>query len=174
MIRRVVKYIFIFFGGVFLVLFILCFTSGPFWVWYDMSTKYAGMHRPPEVIIILGGGGMPSESGLMRCWYGAKAANYFYRARVVVALPGDTADSLSSISQMKKELVLRGVDARRISLEAVGTNTRAQVINIKKLITNYELRITRAQDIKPNTQRNQVRSVKSEVRNQKVKESKSQ
>jgi uncharacterized SAM-binding protein YcdF (DUF218 family) len=30
---------------------------------------------------------------------------------------------------MKKELVLRGVDARRISFEAVGTDTRAQAMN---------------------------------------------
>jgi uncharacterized SAM-binding protein YcdF (DUF218 family) len=129
MIRRILKYILIFFGCLFLILFIFCFTSGPFWTWYKMSTKYAGIHRPPEVIVILGGGGMPSESGLMRCWYGAKAANYFYRAKVIVALPGDTTDSLSSIQQMKKELVLRGIDAKRISFEAVGTNTRAEARN---------------------------------------------
>ena len=130
MIRRILKYILIFFGCVFLVLFIFCFTSGPFWTWYYMSTKYAGIHRPPGVIVILGGGGMPSESGLMRCWYGAQAANYFYRAKVIVALPGDTTDSLSSVCLMKKELVLRGVAAERISFEATGTNTRAEAINL--------------------------------------------
>ena len=154
MIRRILKYILIVFGGLFLILFVFCFTSGPFWTWYNLSTKYAGIHRPPDVIVILGGGGMPSESGLMRCWYGAKAANYFYRARVVVALPGDTTDCLSSIRQMKQELVLRGIDARRISFEAVGTNTRAEAIN--------QVRSVKCEV------RNQVRSVKCEVRNQKM------
>jgi uncharacterized SAM-binding protein YcdF (DUF218 family) len=155
MIRRILKYILIVFGCLFLILFIFCFTSGAFWAWYKMGTKYAGVHRPPEVIVILGGGGMPSESGLMRCWYGAKAANYFYRAKVVVALPGDTTDSLSSVSQMKKELVLRGVDARRISFEAVGTDTRAQAMN--------QVRSVKCQ-VQKESQRNQVRNVKCEMR----------
>jgi len=140
MIRRILKYILIFFGCLFLFLFVFCFTSGPFWTWYRLSTKYAGIHRPPGVIVILGGGGMPSESGLMRCWYGAKAANYFYNAKVIVALPGDTTDSLSSVNLMKKELVLRGVLAERISFEAAGTNTRAEAKNVFNGISNIDQR----------------------------------
>jgi len=142
MILRILKYILFFFGCLFFILLIFCLTSAPFWVWYNLSTKHAGIHRPPEFIVVLGGGGMPSESGLMRTWYAARVGNHFSQSKIIIALPGDTADSLSSVYQMKEELILRGISGKRISFESNGTNTRAQAINIKKLITNYELRIT--------------------------------
>jgi uncharacterized SAM-binding protein YcdF (DUF218 family) len=139
---RFLKYTFLSLGCIFFILVALSFTPGPFWTWYKMSMKYAGIHRPPDAIIVLGGGGMPSESGLMRCWYAAKAANHFPHAKVIVALPGDTADRLSSVIGMKKELILRGIAGDRIILEDSGANTRAQAMNIKKIITDYGLRIT--------------------------------
>ena len=131
---RILKTILIVSGCLFLTLFLLCFTTAPFWTWYRLSTKYAGIHRPPDVIIVLGGGGMPSESGLMRCWYGAKAATYYNRSGVIVALPGDTTDSMSSVNRMKRELVLRGVESERIRVEDAGTNTRSQALNIYSLL----------------------------------------
>jgi len=39
-------------------------------------------------------------------------------------------------------MVLRGITPERIMLEDSGTNTRAQAINIQKLITIYDLRLT--------------------------------
>jgi uncharacterized SAM-binding protein YcdF (DUF218 family) len=129
-------------GSIFLLLVGLAFTSAPFWIWYDMGTKKAGIHRPPDYIVVMGGGGMPSESGLMRCWYAAKAANHFTRARVIIALPGDVTDSLSSVSQMKQELVLRGISPERIMFEDSGTNTRAEAVNVYKLISDSS-RVTR-------------------------------
>ena len=133
MIRRILKYIFVSFGCLFLILFTLCLTPAPFYTWYTMSSKYAGIHRPPEVIVVLGGGGMPSESGLMRTWYAAKLGNHFNRSKIIIALPGDTTDSLSSVCQMKDELILRGIAPGRISFEPLGTNTRAQAMNIAKI-----------------------------------------
>ena len=85
---------------------------------------------------------MPSESGLMRCWYASKVANHFTRARIIIALPGDAKDSLSSVNQMKQEMVLRGVAPERIFLEDSGTNTRAEVLNIFKIISNIECRMS--------------------------------
>jgi uncharacterized SAM-binding protein YcdF (DUF218 family) len=129
-IRRILKYLLLFCGCVFFILFIFCMTTAPFWTWYRLSTKYAGIHRPPEVIVVLGGGGMPSESGLMRTWYTARIGNHFQKSKIIIALPGDTLDPLSSVCQMKAELVLRGISGKRISFESLGTNTRAQAINI--------------------------------------------
>ena len=130
----------IIFGSVFLLQIILALTSAPFWIWYGMGTKHAGISRPPDYIVVLGGGGMPSESGLMRCWYAGKAAGFFPNAKVIIALPGDTADSLSSVRGMKRELILRGIAPERILFEDSGTNTRAQAINIFKRISNIEQR----------------------------------
>ena len=142
MIMRILKYIFVSLGCLFIILILLSLTSAPFWTWYRMSVKHAGINRPPDVIVLLGGGGMPSESGLIRTWYAAKAGNHFTHARIIIALPGDTLNSLSSICQMKKELMLHGISGNRISLEHLGTNTRAQAMNCKTIITNYHLPFT--------------------------------
>jgi uncharacterized SAM-binding protein YcdF (DUF218 family) len=131
---RILKIILITMGTFALVMIILAFTTAPFWIWYGFSTKYAGINRPPDYIVVLSGGGMPSESGLIRCWYAAKTANHFPEARVIISLPGDTTDSLSSVNLMKKEMIIRGVDKARIILEAEGTNTRAQAMQVKKMI----------------------------------------
>jgi uncharacterized SAM-binding protein YcdF (DUF218 family) len=135
MILRILKYISITLGCLFFILFVLSLTSVPFRAWYGMGMKYSGIHRPPDVIVVLGGGGMPSESGLMRCWYAARAASHFTRAKVIIALPGNASDSLSSINSMKDELILRGIKADRILLEDSGTNTRAEALNIRKIVT---------------------------------------
>jgi len=121
-------------GGMFTVAVILALTSAPFWMWYSLSASKAGINRPPDYIVLLGGGGMPSENGLIRSWYAAKSANYFSRAKVIIALPGDSRDSLSSINGMKKELIIRGVAPERILLEDSGTNTRAEALYICRLI----------------------------------------
>jgi uncharacterized SAM-binding protein YcdF (DUF218 family) len=126
-------------GFFFLAQIILAFTPAPFYIWYNHSLSKGGIHRPPDYIIVLGGGGMPSETGLMRCWYGAKAANYFTRSKVIIALPGNIHDSLSSLSLMIKELIIRGIAEERILVEDSGANTRAQAANIKLTIDNLQL-----------------------------------
>jgi uncharacterized SAM-binding protein YcdF (DUF218 family) len=140
--KKFLKIFMISLGGIFAFIIVLAFTSGPFWMWYDLSVSKAGVNRPPDYIVVLGGGGMPSESGLMRCWYTAKTANYFTRAKVIIALPGNARDSLSSINGMKKELVIRGIAPERILLEDSGTNTRAEALNVLKIISNIDQRIS--------------------------------
>ncbi len=140
--KKFLKIFMISMGGMFALIIILAFTSGPFWMWYGLSVSKASLNRPPDYIVVLGGGGMPSESGLMRCWYAAKTANYFNRAKVIVALPGNTRDSLSSINGMKKELVIRGVAPERIIFEDSGTNTRAEALNVLNIISNIDQRIS--------------------------------
>jgi uncharacterized SAM-binding protein YcdF (DUF218 family) len=120
-------------GVVFVLQVLLALTPLPFHVWYRMGMKYSGISRPPDYIVVLGGGGMPSESGLMRCWYAAKAGGYFPDSKILIALPGDTADSLSSVNGMKNELILRGIAPERILFEDSGTNTRAQALNILRV-----------------------------------------
>lgn len=137
--RKILRIILFFLGAISLFSIIMAFTSLPFHVWYNHSLAEAGIHRPPDYIIILGGGGMPSETGLMRTWYGAKAANYFTRSKIIIALPGNSKDSSSSLNLMKRELIMRGISPERILLEDSGTNTRAQAINILRRITNSPL-----------------------------------
>lgn len=121
-------------GIFFLLCVMLALTEKPFWGYYWLGTSKTEMKWKPEVIIVLGGGGMPSQSNLMRGWYAASAARSFPEAKVILSMPGDISDSLSTPQLMKKELILRKVSAENISFENQGTNTRAQALNCSTLL----------------------------------------
>lgn len=104
-------------------------TELPFWGYHWLGTSQSELKWQPETIVLLGGGGMPSQSNLMRSWYVEKAAKSFPEATIIIAMPGEITDSLSTPQLMKKELLIRGVDAAMISFEAKATNTRAQALN---------------------------------------------
>lgn len=119
-------------GALSLVPVMLAFTTIPFRLWYDLGKRTCEIHRPPDYIVLMGGGGMPSESGLIRCWYTSAVAEKFPRAKVIIALPGDTSNLFSSVIAMKNELILRGVAPDRIIYEPIGTNTRSQAMQIRQ------------------------------------------
>ena len=80
----------------------------------------------PDWIIILGGGGIPSESGLIRCFYGAEAWKETSSATCIVSLSADENPEESSVGLMKQELLIRGVPASHIDMEWKAVNTRQQ------------------------------------------------
>jgi uncharacterized SAM-binding protein YcdF (DUF218 family) len=82
----------------------------------------------PGYIIFLGGSGMPSESNLIRSWYTASIAGVYPDSKVVVVMPGEISDSLSTPRRMERELMIRGIKQDRIILETKGTNTRSQAL----------------------------------------------
>jgi len=137
LIRRVWKVsriVLVAFGSVSLIALILAFTSVPFWARYHLGTAKAGIAGVPDYIIVLGGGGIPGCSGLMRTYFGAEAAAAYPSALVIVAMPGNFSDSNSTLGKMKQELVLRGVAPERILPEDSGVNTRAQALRIREMI----------------------------------------
>jgi len=136
---RIGKVFLITLGSIAAIMIILAFTSAPFWIRYNLGTAKSAITGVPDYIVVLGGGGIPSESGLMRTYYGAKAAKQFPKAIIIVALPGDIEDSLSSVNQMKQELIVRGVAPERIMLEDSGMNTRAEALFVKEIIENNSL-----------------------------------
>lgn len=122
-------------GGVlFFLVIALCWTPYPWRMYHWLSMPDARLEIDPEWIVVLGGGGIPSESGLMRTYYGAQAAERFPDARIMVALPEYDGSKNSSLRRMRGELVLRGVSAERIHLEPRGSNTRAQAVEIRQLV----------------------------------------
>ena len=88
----------------------------------------------PEWIVILGGSGLPSTSTLLRTYYGAQCALAHPRARCVVALPAHGEPGESAVGRMRDELILRGVDRRRIVMETEGRNTHEQAVNVARLL----------------------------------------
>ena len=131
---RILRNLFMVVGIFFSACVILALTEQPYWGYYWLGTSKAELKWKPEVIVVLGGGGMPSQSNLMRGWYAGNAAKSFPDATVVIATPGSISDSLSTPSVMKRELILRGVNPGNIVFEEQGTNTRAQALNCKKII----------------------------------------
>ena len=130
--RKILRMIILFLGGVLLIMITLSFTSLPFWADYHLGVSSSTLSKNPDVIIIMGGSGIPSQNGLIRCYYGAQAALNFPEARIIIALPGDTLDTESSVRLMGQELIIRGVDSTRIIYENEGTNTRWEALNVKK------------------------------------------
>lgn len=130
--KKFIKNLLVLFGTISLVMLLLSLTSIPFWAHYYLGIYGDSFKENPEAIVVLGGSGMPSSEGLMRTYFAAKIAREYQNVPIIIALPGDTLDSSSSVKLMARELILRGVDSVRISFENEGTNTRWEALNVKK------------------------------------------
>jgi uncharacterized SAM-binding protein YcdF (DUF218 family) len=126
-------------GVIFLISVILAFTTVPFYAMYRLAIAKGKPVKDPTAIVLLGGAGMPSENGLMRCYYTAEFAKRFPKSQVVVAIPGKVSDSTDSPQLLAKELEFRGVADERISFEDKGRNTRQQALNLAQRWQNNGL-----------------------------------
>ena len=152
--HTVIKWLIYFFNRIFLILgiatflaFIFSFTDYPFWAYYWLGTHNAGLESPPDMVVLMGGGGMPSPDGLIRCYYAAEIAHLYPESKVIIAIPADTSLHENSPELlMKEELKMRGVDTTRIIYEKEGYSTHTQAMNIfsmlgKEAIDTLALRI---------------------------------
>ena len=134
-ILRIIKYFFFATGTFLIVCLILAFTSLPFWMRYHLGTAVPQIkNQKPDYIVMLGAGGIPEGKNMVRLYHTAKISKEFPKAHIIIALPGDTTDTLSSISLMKKELLIRNISKQRITSENIGNNTHNEVLSIKKII----------------------------------------
>ncbi len=122
------------FGIIFSIIICLAFTTLPYWMYYHLGNSSPKLTANPKYIVVMSGGGIPSKSGLMRTYTAAKMAEQFENAQLIITMPGDTTDTTSASYLMKKELMIRGIDEKRIRFENQGTNTRSQAIEVKKII----------------------------------------
>jgi uncharacterized SAM-binding protein YcdF (DUF218 family) len=115
---------------------VLSFTDIPFHAYYWLGTHNAGLDAEPDLIVLLGGGGMPSADGLLRCYSAAAVAAEYPGCDIIIAIPQDTAlAGYSPEKLMAKELFIRGIDSSRFVFESQGINTFTQVLNIRKMFT---------------------------------------
>ena len=120
------------FGILFLISLILSFTTLPFWGYYWLVTSESQNTQKPDYIVLLGGGGMPSESNLMRAFFVFKAATESLESQIVISIPGNAADPNSTAHLVAAELINKGIDSTRILYEELGTNTRSQALNLQQ------------------------------------------
>lgn len=109
------------------VMLFLAFTRYPYEAHRWLGTA-AGQCRDkePQVIVLLGGSGMPSGDEMLRLYYSSEWAKNSRQAQVVVMHPLDTL----VMQAMVDELTMRGVEKERVHREMTGTNTREQAITL--------------------------------------------
>ncbi|MCB0802792.1 MAG: YdcF family protein [Flavobacteriales bacterium] len=124
-----------------LVFVVLAFTNIPYNAYHRLALTKLITNQQVDYIIIMGGDGMPSPSGLVRTYFGAEAGNKNPRAKIIIALPYNEYDSLYQLDLMAHELILKGIDTNRISYEPQGFNTYSQACNIAKMIRDKSKQI---------------------------------
>lgn len=139
MIRKWLLYLlrklFLFLGFMTFVAILFSFTDLPFWAYYWLGTHNSELDLKPDVVVLMGGGGMPSPDGLMRCFFTAEIANMYPGSKIIIAIPADTAKEENSPELlMAVELKLRDIDSNRILYETGGYSTRTQSVNIFNLL----------------------------------------
>lgn len=133
-VQRIIRKITVGLGIFLFVAIILSFTDLPFWAYYWLGTHNADLDQKPNLIVLMGGGGMPSGDGLMRCYSTVNIAFESPDAKILIAVPSDTARKEESPELlMARELILRGIDSTRFIFEPKGSNTYTQVKNIRAL-----------------------------------------
>jgi uncharacterized SAM-binding protein YcdF (DUF218 family) len=129
-ILKIIRSIVLGLGIIFLVVLFLSFTTLPFWGYYWLGTSQSKIIEKPDYIVLLGGGGMPSESSLMRAFFVHRAAVESPESLIIISIPGNSKDSTSTARQVAAELISKGIDRRRILYEQEGTNTRSEALNL--------------------------------------------
>ncbi len=120
-------------GAFFLLMLIISFTTLPFWGIYQLGIFQSNHSSKPDVIVVMGGSGMPSQTALIRTYYAAQISSKYPLVPIIIALPDNLISNNSPLKQMEKELRMRGVRSEVI-FENKGTNTRGQALNIKKML----------------------------------------
>jgi len=128
------KWLFGILGVVAFLLVALAFTDLPYYAYHNLGTRCEPLDENPEIIVVLGGSGMPSPDGLIRTYYAADAALKHEDARIIIAHPKEEDSSTYQLDLMAHELIIRGVDSTRISYEPNGFNTHSQAVNVAQLL----------------------------------------
>lgn len=115
------------------ILLIVAFTDLPYNAYHWLGTSNSEITRKPDVIVLMGGSGMPSPDGLIRTWYTAKAGKRFQSARIIIAHPYGQTDSLNQLALTAHQLVVNGIDSSRIQFAPLGFNTRSQALNVAEI-----------------------------------------
>jgi len=105
------------------------FSSQPWKLYKRLSACPGAVTNEPSHILVMGGSGIPGESGFMRTFYGARAAELHPDADLLVAMPLPAEESDASRAYLD-ELRLRGVPAERMAILPDGRNTREQALRM--------------------------------------------
>lgn len=125
------------FGILFFTMLVLAFTSAPFYLHFNLGQNPNDDVEVsnPQLVMMFGGAGMPSEDNLMRLYHTAALARHF-EVPVLLVHP---EDSLCQ-SEMTRLLRQGGIDSILYMTE--GANTRSQAVELMNAypeLSNKEL-----------------------------------
>jgi uncharacterized SAM-binding protein YcdF (DUF218 family) len=119
---------------VFLLQILLAVTGPPQGIVDWLQMPELAPQETPRNVVVLGGGGIPSGSSLLRTYSAAQYGKNLTGTTFVVALPADGNPETSSVGRMRNELVLRGIPSTAIRMEYRGLNTHEQAVNVQRLL----------------------------------------
>lgn len=105
-----------------------------------LTCKKLPPRETPRVIVVLGGGGIPSTTSLVRLYYAAEYGRGLTGTVFVVSLPSNIDPEHASVGRMRDELVMRGIPTTRIRMETRGLGTRDEAIKVRELLGDEALR----------------------------------
>lgn len=117
---------------------IIAFTDIPYNAYHSLSLQNQKLRTKADVIILMGGDGMPSPNSLMRVYFTSKAAKENKSAKIVIAMPLNEEDSTFQLDLMASELYKNGIDSSRVLFEYKGYNTRSQALEIYKMFSSNQ------------------------------------
>lgn len=106
----------------------------PGWLIGWLAHDAAELDVPPRYVVVLGGGGIPSASGLIRTYYAAEIGTNLTGATFIVSLPCDGDPETNSVGRMRNELVLRGISRSAVRMEYRSFNTHEQAVSIARML----------------------------------------
>lgn len=112
---------------------LLALTDLPYNAYHKLALKKQQLNSKADVIVLMGGDGMPSPNGLMRLYFTAQQAKENPLAKIVIAMPLNEIDSTYQLRLMAKALIQNKIDSNRILYEYQGYNTRTQAQAIRKM-----------------------------------------
>lgn len=112
---------------------LLALTDIPYYAYHKLALKKQQLHSKADVIVLMGGDGMPSPNGLMRLYFTAQLAQENPLAKIIIAMPLNEIDSTYQLRLMAKELMHKNIDSSRILYEYDGFNTRTQAVALSKM-----------------------------------------
>jgi len=121
-------------AAVFVVQCIMALTGPPRALVDWLTCENLKPQETPRTIVVLGGGGIPSTSSLIRLYYAAEYGRNMTGTTFVVSLPSNIDPERASVGRMRDELVMRGIPASRIRMETRGLGTRDEAVKVRELL----------------------------------------
>lgn len=130
---QTVRAVFMMLGILVFLFAVYLFSPFPWRIYKRLWAVPDTSNAPVTHILVMGGSGIPGESGLIRTFYAAEAARQHPDAEMLIAMPLGASESPASGAYLN-EIRLRGISTNRVQILDGGRNTREQALRLAKAL----------------------------------------